>query len=178
MMGSIRADTISAMSVRRPVHAHRACAAGSVRRRGRRPVRLSYGAALACVAALVGGCGGTDGNGGGAGSDEAAIRRVADEFVKAANARDWKEVCTLFSPDAIAQAESLGVTCEQSFEQRNRPGERISEHSVEDIRVDGDRATAVLKGTNTVEGPTEATQGFEKVDGEWKMGLADSGGSP
>lgn len=133
----------------------------------------SRGLALAAgVAVIAAGCGG--GDGGRAASDEEAIRQVAAEFVEAANARDWKRVCALFTPDALAQAESLGVTCEESFEQRNRPNERIVDHSVENIRVEGDRATALLKGVNSVEGPTEQTQEFEKVGGEWKMGLAPS----
>ncbi len=134
----------------------------------------SRGLALAAgVAVIAAGCGG-GGDGGRAASDEEAIRRVAAEFVESANARDWKRVCALFAPDALAQAESLGVTCEESFERRNRPSERIVDHSVEDIRVEGDRATALLKGVNSVEGPTEQTQAFEKVGGEWKMGLAPS----
>lgn len=127
--------------------------------------------ALLLGAALVVGCG-NGGNGGGNTSDEEAIRATAAEFVQAANARDWKRVCTLFTPDAVAQAEALGKSCEETFAQRNRPDERITDFSVESIRVDGDNATAVLKGVNSVEGATQQTQAFEKTGGEWRMGLA------
>lgn len=126
------------------------------------------------MALVVAGCGGSDGGEAGGGSEEASIAEVAEGFAVAANAADWEQVCTLFTPDAIAQAESLGVTCEQSFADRNS-GEQISEVSVENVEVDGETATAVLRATNSSEGETESIQAFEKVDGEWKMGLADAG---
>jgi ketosteroid isomerase-like protein len=131
----------------------------------------SVPAALLLAATIAAGCGG-GGNDAGKTSDEEAVRATAAEFVQAANARDWKRVCTLFTPDALAQAEALGKSCEETFAQRNRPNERITAFSVESITVDGDRATAVLKGVNSVEGATQQTQDFQKVDGEWKMGLA------
>jgi ketosteroid isomerase-like protein len=139
----------------------------------------SIGLRRACAAAALGvalvaaGCGGSDDGEDGAASDEAAITQVAEDFAAAANAADWEQVCTLFTPDAIAQAESLGVTCEQSFAERN-PGEEISDVSVEDVEVNGEAATAVLRATNSSEGETESVQGFEKIDGEWKMGPADA----
>lgn len=131
----------------------------------------SVAGALLLAAVLSAGCG-DGGSSGGKSSDPEAIRATAAEFVQAANARDWKRVCTLFSPDALARAEALGKSCEETFAQRNRPDERITEFSVENVSVDGDRATAVLKGVNSVEGATRQTQAFEKIDGEWKMGLA------
>ena len=118
------------------------------------------------------GCGSDDGGDDGQ-SDETQITQVANEVVAAANAQDWEKICTPFTADAIAQAESLGVSCEQSFADRN-PDEQVSNLSVEDIQVEGDEATALLRATNSAEGEAESLQVFEKEDGEWRMGLADA----
>ena len=142
-----------------------------------RPVPKLVAAILLLFGLLVlaigfGGCGSDQGGDDGQ-SNEAQIRQVAQEFAAAANDQDWEKVYTLFTADAIAQAESFGVTCEQSFADRN-PDEQISDISVEGIRIEGDQATAVLRATNSAEGEVESLQVFEKEDGEWKMGPTDA----
>lgn len=146
---------------------------GSHGRSGSVALRWAGAGASLVVALVVAGCGSSDDGGEGADSDEASITQVAEDFAAAANASDWEQVCTLFTPEAIAQAESLGVTCEQSFADRNS-GEQISDVSVDNVEVNGETATAALRATNSSEGETESIQAFEKIDGEWRMGLADS----
>ncbi len=142
---------------------------------GGRVRRLPSVVTILVTLTAASGCGGSGDGANDARSDEAAIREVAADFVVAANARDWKTVCSLFTPDAVRQAESLGVSCEESFERRNPTTEKVTRFTVSNVQVRGDRATAILEGENTVEGLTSTTQAFEKVDGEWKMGLAGSG---
>ena len=133
---------------------------------GRRAIRV--GLAIALAAALVTGCGG-------AGSDEDQVRDVVTSFVEAGKNRDAEEACSLLSSDQVKAVERLGggADCEQVlggfFANADAAGTEVK---IEDVRVEGDRATvdATVKAGSF--GPKAESILVVREGGEWKLASA------
>ena len=133
---------------------------------GRRAIRV--GLAIALAAALVTGCGG-------AGSDEDQVRDVVTSFVEAGKNRDAEEACSLLASDQVKAVERLGggADCEQVlggfFANADAAGTEVK---IEDVRVEGDRATvdATVKAGSF--GPKAESILVVREGGEWKLASA------
>ena len=133
---------------------------------GRRAIRV--GLAIALAAALVTGCGG-------AGSDEDQVRDVVTSFVEAGKDRDAEEACSLLASDQVKVVERLGhgADCEQVlggfFANADAAGTEVK---IEDVRVEGDRATvdATVKAGSF--GPKAESILVVREGGEWKLASA------
>ena len=114
---------------------------------------------LTLLAALVLGlaaCGGDDEEGQ---SEEEKVTEVAEEFAKAAE-KDGEKACSYLSEETAAQYERE-EDCFSAFGP-GEPGTSVAsaEPKVEDVKVDGDKATLKLQGEEFE---------FVKEDGNWKV---------
>ena len=132
--------------------------------------KAEHGAILAaCLAAVVlGGCGG------GGGSDEDQVRDVVTSFVQAGKHRDAAEACSLLSADQVKSVEQLGggscaAILGQIFSKAKDVGTDVE---VQDVRVEGDRATVDATVRAPGSKPKAETILVVKEDGEWKLANA------
>jgi ketosteroid isomerase-like protein len=141
---------------------------------------------IAVTAVGLPACGGDDGGGGG-GDDAAEIRTLFSDFWTAFKAADGEKVCSLMTEEAqkeaVEDAEALEVegdpTCPNVMKEFAAFAGLIEgEPKLEDVQVDGDRATgtSVSKSAQEGGGTEREPQAFEKVDGEWKLGPSPDGG--
>lgn len=116
--------------------------------------------ALVCAAALVAaaGCGETD---------REQAREVVQDYVDARNDDDFELVCDLYS-DSFKQELAIGANC-PAFVEEQTTGAGDGEYSVDDVHVNGDRASADLNVSKGSEGPSRVALLLEREDGEWKI---------
>ena len=114
-------------------------------------------ALLACCAALAA-CGS---------SDEDKIGESLDSFQQAVQDKDGKAFCEAVTSEQIRKSDD----CEKQVKTSDLEsiGE-VKDIKAENIKVDGDKATA--KVSVTVRGePTSDDATFRKIDGDWKIDL-------
>jgi hypothetical protein len=119
----------------------------------RRPLTLLTIAATALAAA---GCGG---DGGGGGTD-AEVRKAVEDYLTALAAGNGRRACDQLTPGAqkeaveivtAAFADSGDIDCEQAIEELSRDAGQDTKRTilnpeVSEVEVDGDTATARVKG--------------------------------
>jgi hypothetical protein len=115
--------------------------------------------ALVCAALVaVAGCGETD---------QEQAREVVQDYVDARNDGDFELVCDLYS-DSFKQELAIGENC-PAFVEEQTTGAGGGEYSVDDVRVNGDRASADLDVSEGSEGPSRVVLRLEREDDEWKI---------
>ena len=124
--------------------------------------------ALCLATALLGGCGG------GGGSDEEQVRDVVTSFVEAGKDRDAAEACSLLSADQVKSVQEIGGgSCATIlggiFAKAKDLGTDVS---IQDVRIEGDRATVDATVTAPGSKPKAQTILVVKEDGEWKLASA------
>ena len=100
-------------------------------------------------------------------SDEDKVRESLDSFVQAVKDKDKGAFCESVTSEQIRKSDD----CEKQIKAADLEsiGE-VKDIKAEDIKVDGDKATA--KVTVTVRGErTSDSATFRKIDGDWKIDL-------
>ena len=132
--------------------------------------------ALFCIAA---GCGGDDSD-----PEADAVSEAYVAYIDAVKAGDGKKACAMTTPEFQRQAgRSVAVgpradlrdaSCEEAIEQGSLAQLQQVEPNLEDIEVNGDRAsgldpgeTVPVEGQSVVIGPQEVF--FERLGGDWKI---------
>ena len=123
----------------------------------------SASAALLAALAIVG-CGG------GGGSDESEVTEVVEAFVTAGNEGDAGTICELLaSEQADAIGRQAGGDCEEALGSFLDAAERSeTEVEVEDVRIDGSRATADVTVIQDGDRRSESLLLVEE-DGDWRL---------
>ncbi len=120
-------------------------------------------AALALAAIAFAGCGPF-----GSKSDEDQVHDAVDQLVTARNQAHFDEVCSLFASAQLAKFKKAGTTC-QKFLSANAQPDTTTTIRVEQIRVQGDRATVdATVSHNAGAGKTETIL-MLKENGDWKV---------
>jgi hypothetical protein len=142
----------------------------------RKPLLIASTAAMLLFAA---GCGGDDGD-----PEAEAVSDAYVAYIDAVKAGDGKKACALATPAFQRQAgRSIAVgpradlrdaSCVEAIEQGGLPQLQQVEPNLEDIEVDGERAsgldpgeTVTVEGQQVVIGPQEVF--FERLGGDWKI---------
>jgi Putative lumazine-binding len=132
---------------------------------------------VAVVAALAGGCGGSDDESapGSGASDREAVEAVAHEYLEALIAGDGERTCALLTEDAQEQVKTwtTASTCEDGIgqfgdfidEKDADADEKLRDVSVEQVTVTGDKAEAQVESGDGSPRPAS----FEKVGDTWKV---------
>jgi hypothetical protein len=112
---------------------------------------------IACCAAL-GACGS---------SDEDKVKESLDSFAKAVGDKDEAAFCDTVTSEQIRKSDS----CEKQVKASDLEavGE-INDIKAEDIKVNGDTATAKVSVTVQGQRSSDAAS-FRKIDGDWKIDL-------
>lgn len=132
----------------------------------RRIASLVVGLAVAAAA----GCGSSGGE-----RDEDRIRGVLNAFVEAGREEDSRRACDLLAAEQIEAVEEIGdgQSCAEVLGGvLAAAGSRTTDVEIEEVRVDGERAT--VDATLHAEGspPRIDTILLVKEDGEWKLASA------
>ena len=114
------------------------------------------------------GCGG-DGGGG----DEDEVTEVVESFVAAGNEGDAGTICDLLASEQVEDiGQRAGGDCEEALGSfLDAAGRSETEVKVEDVRVDGARATADVIVIQDGERRTESLLLVEE-DGDWRLASA------
>jgi hypothetical protein len=91
--------------------------------------------AVLLAALALAGCGPFGGK-----SDEDQVRDTVDQLVTARNQSHFADVCSLFASAQLAQFKKANTTCEKFLQQHAAP-DTTTTIRVEQVRVEGDRAT-------------------------------------
>ena len=115
--------------------------------------------------ALLTGCGGDDS------SPEDEIRAQLETFQTATNERDFKTICEeVITPEAKSTLEAFGGPCPEEFAEDTPEGVQVEDFSVDNVEIEGDEAIVDL--TFTTDGQQDSeTRIFERIEGEWRLGL-------
>jgi hypothetical protein len=151
--------------------------------------------ALLIAAALLGGCGGGDGDEAAtpaakqsAADAESEIRETFEAYNTALAGRDYDSACDRLSPETVTKLranvvkaglkdapedcpgllEAIYSATDQDPTQKKTLDEVAKSAEIDKITVDGD--TAVIDWNATVQGKkTQVTQTARRIDGEWKL---------
>jgi ketosteroid isomerase-like protein len=135
----------------------------------KRPPHSSLVAIPLAAAALLVACGSP-----GKGDVERSIRGWA----KAANERDAKRFCNDYVTQGFAErvsgatGSSARAQCEKLFK-ATRPGLKVNIIQIRDVKIDGDKATAVVRRQTTGTGPLDQVFQLKNEDGHFR--IASSG---
>jgi hypothetical protein len=100
---------------------------------------------------------------------EQQVRAAVAEFGRATAAKDYRTLCEqLLAPDLVDDVTSIGLPCETALE-RGLRDVREPRLTIGRVRVEGDRASAVIRTAATGQEPSEDTLRLVKVDGTWKI---------
>jgi hypothetical protein len=138
---------------------------------------VSIAAALLATAALLAACGGGSGSGS-AGGDQGAIKSRLDSVVNHINAGDGKAILDDDVPASARRTCSDKDAKDVVNAARQALGGKLTVKSVDDVQVNGSKATAkVVFGTGVPQAPTSGamTVPFVKSSG-WKLDPGDLGG--
>lgn len=131
-------------------------------------------AAVAALAALAAGCGGTP-----TPSDEERVRTVLADFGRATAAKDYDRLCSrILAPALVEQVTSIGLACPAAL--RQGLGE-VSEPriAVGAVRVAGDAATAEVSSSARGQVPSRDTIELRRVRSGWRIAsLGGRGADP
>ena len=124
------------------------------------------------------GCGGDDSD-----PEEEAVRDTYLAYIDAVKAGEGEKACALTTPEfqrrvgasiAIGPRAGLrGASCPEVLEKGSLPQLQLAEPELEDIEINGDRASGLDPG-ETVGGAEEIVIGpqevfFERLGGDWKI---------
>ncbi len=124
-------------------------------------------------------CGGDDGD-----PEADAVSDAYVAYIDAVKAGDGKKACSLATPAFQRQAgrsiavgpraDLRGASCEQAIEQGGLPQLQQVEPNLEDIEVNGSRASGLDPGENVTVGGETVVIGsqevsFERIGGDWKI---------
>jgi hypothetical protein len=123
---------------------------------------LAITATLLAALALVG-CGPFGGK-----SDEDQIRDTVDELVVARNQAHFADVCGLFASAQLAQFKKAHTTCEKFLQQHAQP-DTTTTIRVEQVRVQGDRATVDATVSHNAGAGNAESILLVKENGDWKV---------
>ena len=118
---------------------------------------------MVLVAALLAGCGPFGGK-----SDEDQVRDAVAKLVTARNQSHFGEVCGLFTSDQLAKFRKAHTTCEKYLSQNAQP-ETTTTIRVEQVRIQGDRATVDATVSHTAGAGNAETILMVKENGDWKV---------
>jgi hypothetical protein len=127
--------------------------------------KIAAGSAAALAALALAACGGDGGE-----SDEEQVAATVESFVQAGNEGDSEAVCELLAAD---QAERIGRLangdCAKALGDLLGAAERRqTEVRIDDVRIDGSRASADVTVIQEGDRSQEALLLVEE-DGEWKL---------
>jgi hypothetical protein len=120
-------------------------------------------AVLALAAIVLAGCGPF-----GSKSDEDQVRDAVDQLVTARNQAHFGEVCGLFASAQLAKFKKAHTTCEK-FLSANAQPDTTTTIRVEQVRVQGDRATVDATVSHNAGAGNAETILMLKENGDWKV---------
>ena len=124
--------------------------------------RLAVIAVLLAALALAG-CGPFGGK-----SDEDQVRDTVDQLVTARNQSHFSDVCSLFASAQLAQFKKANTTCEKFLQQHAAP-DTTTTIRVEQVRVEGDRATVDATVSHNAGAGNAESILLVKENGDWKV---------
>ena len=119
------------------------------------------------LAALAAGCGTTSSSSGGFEGEERRVAEVVEKIQSAGEAGDAAELCSDVLATALREAiEEAGSTCQVEMDNAIRDADDF-ELVVEDVTVDGEQATARVRG-RVGDGEETREFEFEQENGAWR----------
>ena len=127
-------------------------------------MQRSKEATAALLAALaLAGCGPFGGK-----SAEDQVRDTVDQLVTARNQSHFADVCSLFASAQLAQFKKAHTTCEK-FLQQHASRDTTTTIRVEQVRVQGDRATVDATVSHNAGAGNAESILLVKENGDWKV---------
>lgn len=122
--------------------------------------------ALAACLAAPSGCADEDPN---EGPDDQQVRFVVERFGEASREKDYTMICReLLADDLVMRIERVGLSCEAAL-QKGLGEVRDPELRVLEVRVDGDRATALVRTRATGQPVSEDRILLVRQDDGWRI---------
>jgi hypothetical protein len=118
---------------------------------------------LVAAALAMAGCGPFGGE-----SEEDKAADAVTELVDARNAGDFARVCQLIAEQQLASFEQAGTTCEKALP-RLAAGGAATSVRIDEVRVDGERATVDATVSRRGQGGKAQTILLVKEEGDWKV---------
>jgi hypothetical protein len=119
--------------------------------------------AIVALCAPMGACGK------GGTRDEEAVRATLDRFVAAVAKKDYQQLCDeLLDPKLLESLQARNLPCELAL-RTGLEDVRKPSLTVRRIRVDGTRASAVVRTTAQNQRPSEDDVQLVKRDGTWRI---------
>ena len=123
-------------------------------------MRRSYFALPLALAALAAGCGAGPSSAGDFEGEEKRVADVVEKLQSAGETGDAAEICNdVISRELRDQFQEAGANCEQELDKAIRDADDF-ELDVEEVTIDGDSATAKVRGRD---GGEERVRDFEFV---------------
>jgi hypothetical protein len=119
--------------------------------------------ATALAALAIAGCGPFAGK-----SEEDKARDTLTELIMARNQRHFGKVCGLIAAQALAKLKGSGTTCEKALA-RTVPADTTITIRIDQVRVQGDRATVDAAVSQTGGAGRTQTILLVKEGGDWKV---------
>jgi PBP1b-binding outer membrane lipoprotein LpoB len=119
--------------------------------------------AVLLAALALAGCGPFGGK-----SDEDQVRETVDQLVTARNQSHFADVCSLFASAQLAQFKKANTTCEKFLQQHAAP-DTTTTIRVEQVRVEGDRATVDATVSHNAGAGNAESILLVKENGDWKV---------
>jgi PBP1b-binding outer membrane lipoprotein LpoB len=119
--------------------------------------------AVLLAALALAGCGPFGGK-----SDEDQVRDTVDQLVTARNQSHFADVCSLFASAQLAQFKKANTTCEKFLQQHAAP-DTTTTIRVEQVRVEGDRATVDATVSHNAGAGNAESILLVKENGDWKV---------
>jgi hypothetical protein len=125
--------------------------------------------AVLLIVSLAVACGGDDGGSGGSpANDEAAIRKVISDFGKAFNDGKAGDMIKLMDAESRKNCNEKDLAAILALVKTFSGGGKFGVET-KSVRVNGDKATAVVVPTIGNEKQDEETNELVKEDGKWKI---------
>ena len=107
--------------------------------------------------------------------DEEQVKSTVQDFVSAVNDRDFDKVCDLFTETTRTQLERGGRKCPQALSSSVTQKRRNVKATVQEVKVDGDKASATATIDSDGKKLTDQKLDLEKEDGDWKIAFGPGG---
>jgi len=102
-------------------------------------------------------------------SPERDVRRALEGFAEATAAKDYQRLCDdIFSAELVEQVRKT-LPCEVALQRSSLGDAKDPKLEIRRIKVDGDRASAVVTSTAANQPSSEDTVVLVRQDGEWRI---------
>jgi hypothetical protein len=120
------------------------------------------------LAALASGCAGNASSAGNFQGEEKQVADVVEKLQSAGETGDAKTICDdLLAKSLSDQIKAAGSTCEQEMDKAIKDADDF-DLEVQDVTIDGDKATAKVKGRDRGADRVRTFQ-FERVGSSWRV---------